>query len=378
MQKSSMRTGKYVYPSAEFEYLGHGPDLYSIAQSAVIGFDHIKKLVNALPMPNVTIGGERIAETILSIFLSPEIIFGPQRYVNDHRDKWIDRIDFFVHRNRPIRFSTLSFPFKIPMPLKTDRVLPDMGEVLALHRLALIAKLIKSVYKPGATITVFTEGAFAPFAGVLESYARAYETRLKWITRKLGYSKMLLLIPVSRIECIPRFKKTFRTLLTHNRRELDRKGSAVARAYQESKRPMEKIVDTRMYDIETLKDVFNSKAKNVGTEVVRARMDIQKRAKEAFAQYFSYLQTKNELDAIDQVIGPNLPLTISPKDGRLGIIPVDRHINILPIHGVTTYSPSNHQFNIMYLNDLKRSPMSLRAVFLRGDKDLRPFYYEVL
>ena len=373
-----MRTSKYVYPSLDFKHLDHDPDRYNIARSAVVDFGRIRKLVKTLPAPRVAFRGTRTAEKIFSIFLSPNIIFGPRKYVSDYRNKWLERIEHFIRKRSPIRFSTLSFPFKIPMPLKTDRVLPDMGEVLALHRLALIAKLIKSVYKPGATITVFTEGAFAPFAGVLESYARAYETRLKWITRKLGYSKMLLLIPVSRIECIPRFKKTFRTLLTHNRRELDRKGSAVARAYQESKRPMEKIVDTRMYDIETLKDVFNSKAKNVGTEVVRARMDIQKRAKEAFAQYFSYLQTKNELDAIEQVIGPNLPLTISPKDGRLGIIPVDRHINILPIHGVTTYSPSNHQFNIMYLNDLKRSPMSLRAVFLRGDKDLRPFYYEVL
>jgi hypothetical protein len=373
-----MRTSKYVYPSLDFKHLDHGPDRYHVAKNATVDIGRIRKLVKTLPAPRVAFRGTRTAERILSIFLSPNIIFGPRKYVSDYRNEWLERIEHFIHKRSPIRFSTLSFPFKIPMPLKTNRTLPDMGEVLALHRLAFIARLIKKLYKPGAIITVFTEGSFAPFAGVSHSYAQAYETQLRRMTKQFGYQDELQLIPVSKIETLPGFKGTYRSLLSRNRKGLFQKHSEIYRAYQETRRAMEKIVDTRMYDTDLLKDVFNPRIKNVSVQVLKARTDIQKRARETFVQYLSYIQTKSKLGALDRLIGPNLPLTVSPKERRLGVIPVEKHVNILPIHGVPMYSPHKRRFDIAYLTDLKGSRVKLKAIFLRGDKDQHPFYYEII
>lgn len=149
-------------------------------------------------------------------------------------------------------------------------------------------------------------------------------------------------------------------------------------AYAMAIQPIEKIVDSRKYETSLLTNVFNPKLKNPDRSVRVAREDIRKRANDAFIRYYSYLQIKNELDFVNKMIGTSLPLTVSPKEGRLGIIPVGKDINILPYHGVTVYFPRENRFTIMYLIDLENAGMRLRPVVLRGDKDKKPFYYERL
>lgn len=98
---------------------------------------------------------------------------------------------------------------------------------------------------------------------------------------------------------------------------------------------------------------------------------------QAFCAYYSYLQTKNELDFVYRMIGNNLQLSVSPKAHRLGIIPIEDRIEVLPYHGVPVYFKKENRFDIIYLHELKVQPVKITEVFLKGDKENLPFYYQM-
>jgi pyoverdine/dityrosine biosynthesis protein Dit1 len=373
-----MRSNRLVYPSLEFKNLNPLlPNKYQILEKKVVDFRYVKKLITKTPQPILQVSGFSIAEKVLNLFASNQIIFGPRRHIHNHRKEWIDKLEYFIEKNLPIKFSILGFPFKMPMPLKTNRILPDMGEVLALFRLVFIVRQIKKIYKPGAIVVVFTEGSFAKFVNLPVQQEQQYQAQLLRFVKQLGYQDKLTLIPLGNIEKLPEFKTTYKSLLRINQQNFLKKEKIISQAYSEAGLPITKIVNTRMYKIKLLKDIFNKNLKRPNQHVLLARKAINKRSENAFIQYFSYIQTKNQINFIDRTIGQNLPLTVSAKEHRLGILPVAKHVNILPFHGVTVYDPSKRKFDVMYLTDLQASSVKLIPVHLKGDKDNRPFYYEL-
>ncbi|MDO8659713.1 MAG: L-tyrosine/L-tryptophan isonitrile synthase family protein [Candidatus Parcubacteria bacterium] len=373
-----MHSNKFVYPSLQFKNLNHNHKRYQVVGKSFIDFKNIKLLVEKFPQPKVVFYGRNIEEKILNLFLSDQIIFGSKKYIKQDYKNWIKKIQYFTKRQESLQFSILGFPFKVPMPLKTNRILPDMGEILGLSRLVAIVRLIRKIYPPSAQITIFTEESFAKFAGLSKFEAIQYQVHLIKLIKKLNYEKELKVVSLSRMEKLKEFKNLYVDLLSKNKKKLEKKEPKIIKAYKEAGPPIEKIINSRKYGNALLQDVFNLKLKNTSKYVFEIRKNIQNMAKKAFVQYFSYIEVKNQLDFITKVMGFNLPLTVSPKKGRLGVIPVDKHIKILPYHGVTIYSPLKNKFDIIYLVDLENSLLKTRAIFLKGDKDSKPFYYELM
>lgn len=68
----------------------------------------------------------------------------------------------------------MAFPYKVPNPLKTERLAPDMGEALMLRRFAAVLDAVGRVYAPGGVLTILEEGILGRCQGVPPDRIAAY------------------------------------------------------------------------------------------------------------------------------------------------------------------------------------------------------------
>jgi len=134
-----LQSNPNVYPYVPFYDLSDKNIRQNIVEKKYISEEDLRKVVSRISQPNFSLSGKTEAEKILSIFEGDQIRFGPKKFIIQGKAGWIDRLNYFIRQNIPIQFTILGFPFKIPVPLKTNRVYPDMGEVLSLIRLHFIA-----------------------------------------------------------------------------------------------------------------------------------------------------------------------------------------------------------------------------------------------
>lgn len=97
------------------------------------------------------------------------------------------RIAYFTEQNKPIHFILPAFPAKSPNPNKVLGSLPDLGEEIALRTLEDLCLEIKTVYAPGATVTICSDGRiFSELVGVSDDNVTAYVTQIKTIIASLN------------------------------------------------------------------------------------------------------------------------------------------------------------------------------------------------
>lgn len=377
-----MRSNPYVYPSQAFKNPRNKRNTDRFTEPRkVITLKDIQIHLRRIPAPTIHVRGETISDRIFSLFLDDEIRFGPKKYLLDYRSEWKAKFDYFISRKKPLSFTILGFPFKIPVPLKTYRHLPDMGEVLALHRLFYLTQQVKRLYRPGAIMTIFTEGAFGPFAGVSEEACHAYDLSLRRFNRQLGFSHALRMKRLSDMERREDFKPCFLRNLQEIRRRYQKKDKAFMVKYRVAIVPVFRIVKSDHYAENVLLDTYNDLLKDsqLSPDARSARQELRAKAHHAILSYFAYLQTKDDWDFLEVCVPHHLALSVSPKPHRLGIIPVASSLSVLPYHGVTVYDAKKKNWDIEYLVNIRRDKNHCyQRVFLYGDKDLAPFFYERL
>ena len=104
----------------------------------------------------------------------------------------IKQIGEFVKQKNPINMILVGFPFKSANhEVKTFGALPDMAERKSLEYLQSILNEIKSVYAPGAKITIFCDGIpFASFFGIPYADVVVYEKSLQKLVSDLPDMKL--------------------------------------------------------------------------------------------------------------------------------------------------------------------------------------------
>ncbi|WP_181247771.1 L-tyrosine/L-tryptophan isonitrile synthase family protein, partial [Cereibacter changlensis] len=133
--------------------------------------------------------GQETAEAIYSVFADPGVVFGDPAFLSSRREEWLQRFGQVVAEGRRLDLTILGFPYKMPVPLKTDRTAADLGEVVSLARLNQLARAIGRVHAPGARIHVFTEGAFHVFNSLDRSYADGYFASLQALASRFGLNE---------------------------------------------------------------------------------------------------------------------------------------------------------------------------------------------
>lgn len=373
-------SNQYVYPYTPFHDLSEKSLSSVMLPEKIISTKKIIRLLKRLPKEKVSLKGKTSAEKIFNLFLHKSILFGPKNYVTNERTQWINKFNYFIQKNKPLQLTILGFPFKIPVPLKTDRTMPDMGEVLALKKLNELTELIKSVYTPGAKITVVTEGIFGSFNGVPEKEYNGYKTLLGLIINKLGWTKNLTLLKLDAMESLDKnFNSRFNTKIKAFERLFKQKDTAFINKYEGARESLLRIVNTKSLNvpIEVLMDVYNESLpkNNLSNAVKRIRRTILEEVHTMLIKYHAYLSVRDDLDFIQRRIPHAITLSVSPKPGRLGIIPINSQCIRLPYHGVAVYHKQKNLFTIEYLIDIKRDNKTYQPVLWSEDKEKKPFFY---
>ncbi len=371
-----MKSSPFTYPYTPFKYLRKGEIKCEIKKKKV-GLVELKQLLKKHEAPKIKITGRTTEEKIFSILINPEIRFGPKNFVTRDLGEWIDKIKLFITAKKPIYFTILGFPFKIPVPLKSDRRFPDFGEILGLQRLYQITCAIKKVYPLGAVITVFAESPFASFSGPTRGEANLYRVQLKKLAKVFGFEKTVKILDLGVLEKgVPNFKKKMKKLSEEFRRLYMRKDRIFMKKFNEVFPVIFRIVNSRKYEIDDLRFVYQSDY-NLGKN---RRLDkiyrkLSKKTEMAIFNYFAYLKLKNDFNIVENYIPDALQLTVSPKYGRIGVNPVDKKINRLYTHGVAVYKKKEKEFDIEYLFDLLRSNKKITALYFDRDREKKPFLY---
>lgn len=375
-----MKSNPYVYPSTDFIDLSDKKFKAIFDSNKYVTTTDLKNLLSSLPVPKLHFTSKSTEQRILDIFTNNEILFGPKKYITDNAEYWLNTFRYFIKQNKPLQLTILGFPFKMPVPIKTNRTLPDMGELLSLKRLNYITELIGTIYKPGAIITIITEGVFGRFNNMEDSEYDAYKNFLTEIITVFNWTDTLKILELEEMEKMTdNFTKLFEEKVNKLKKLHAAKNKEFLKKYNGAKLSISRIINTRNLDITSLSlmDVYNTSLQmtDVTPEVYKIRKYIKTMTYEMLLQYHAYLMVRDDLNFIQKAIPHAITLSVSPKPNRLGIIPVDKNCIRLPYHGVPVYHEKRNVFTIEYLIDLMRTNKIFQKVYWKRDKEKYPFYY---
>ncbi|KAH8708504.1 Pyoverdine/dityrosine biosynthesis protein-domain-containing protein [Phaeosphaeriaceae sp. PMI808] len=96
------------------------------------------------------------------------------------RDIFRSRVLNYIIRNERIEMSLPAFPCKSPNPHKVGGVDPDMAERIALQTLRRFAQRVKTIYPPGVTIWIVSDGhVFSDCIGIDDESVNTYDQKLR-------------------------------------------------------------------------------------------------------------------------------------------------------------------------------------------------------
>ena len=140
------------------------------------------------------------------------------------------------------------------------------------------------------------------------------------------------------------------------------------------------MIPTRDLKVDYLMDIYNEKIPTESLpeyqQIIRYRLN--EATIEAVYKYLAFLDVRDETCYLEKIVPDYLKLTLSPKPLNLGIHPINAHTDILPHHAIPVYDLLFNHFTMKYLIDMRRSSSSFHPVYLVGDVEDAPFYYEQL
>lgn len=97
------------------------------------------------------------------------------------------KISYFTSQNLPLHFILPAFPAKSPNSEKVLGALPDLGEEIALMTLENMCKELGTIYPPGASLTICSDGRiFSELVGVTDEQITLYVKKIKELITKLN------------------------------------------------------------------------------------------------------------------------------------------------------------------------------------------------
>ena len=312
-----MKSNPYLYPYYPFEDLSNKILIDNFGSSKIISNNELPKLVSE--MLNLKIEFDKtgsIADVILNFFLDENVRFGPKEFVTDQTEAWKQQINGFVKRNKPIEFTILGFPFKVAVSLKTDRTLPDLGEVLLLTRLFWITQQIKEIYQPGGVINIFTEGVFNEFTGNSKTDSNDYKNRIIEFVNLFGYNQNIKVIDLYELEPLaPGFREEWKNQTRIFKEQYLKRDTETIKKFDGAFPSIFRIVSAKEYPTELLMDVYNEQIsdRQIGLRGEEVRKILKDRAKDAVFTYNGYHQARYNVDLIKKFLPESVYFTVSPK-----------------------------------------------------------------
>jgi len=365
------KTSPYIFPFTPFRHLdAEEPNISFTAPSQWSAEQLVTLLERFAPELAPPTDGS-VAERILGIFTLPDVLFGEHAFIESCRAEWLARIDALIRKGQRIDFTILGFPFKMPVPLKTKRKCADFGELVSLSRLARIADAVGKIYQPGAAIHVFTEGPFGTFNGVDRSQADEYVVSLRNLIERFSLEGKVVIHDLNVVvDETPEFLPVWKQVTEELRAKRDQGDPVVLKALSDA-------LPVRFHNLANpgVDDDELRRAYLGDGSAESLRQSIQQRAEEGVLHYRAFLDARDRIDLLGKYVPDALPMTVSPRAGRLGVRPLPAPANILPYHGVPVIAEGETQLRIEYLWDLLCSGKTVKPVTFVEDRDQEPFLY---
>jgi hypothetical protein len=269
------------------------------------------------------------------------------------------------------------------LPVKTNRQLPDLGDYASLYALNQLMNAIGEIYAPGAKLTVICEDGFAPFMGVDPDVAGKYKEQLSHTSDNLGFQN-LRFVSITDMEKQSDYQNIFKSRLDDISQKQLAGDEKYTQQYDKVFPIIFRIVNSSKYrgSEDYLVSLYNaSESQSALTEIKSGTPeintmynDINARTHNAILAYFAYLETRDALAFVEKVAQKSMPLSVSPKRRRLGVFPIEPGQTKLPYHAVPVVE--NNRLTMSYLYDLLRDGKTYHPVYIKGDADPAPFYYE--
>jgi pyoverdine/dityrosine biosynthesis protein Dit1 len=363
---SAIKPNPYVFPTKDFYDL-HDRDVRWRSgddgdRDLAYFIDLLSPFVEIAP-PRAS-GGDAF-ETALSLLDSEEVRFGDSPFLQ--REHWVKLLKDGKQRGR-IQFTIFGFPFKMPVPLKTDRFAPDAGELASLLRLNSLMFALEQILETPCELTIFAEEGFAKLVGVPEDEAFKYFEMVRIFAADPQLSRRIRVVAISEMESNPKYPELFEKNRQQNLKAYAAEAPDYMKGFDGAQPSFYRVLNTRGVDESTLAEVYSDdQDSQISKKALKVRTGIREAIGPAIAAYFGYLKTRDDLDYIAEVVPHAVQLSVSPKPYRLGVQPVHKDIEILPYHGVPVWSRST--FTIKYLYDLKREDKYFKKLGLSSDID---------
>jgi len=347
-----------------------------VERRAHLSLSEMRKLARRNDVAVEAASAGSVEERILSIFEHPEVIFGNPGFIPANRAAWLERIGHFTKAGKPIPFVSMAFPYKVPNPLKTERLAPDMGEALMLRRFAAVLDAVGRVYAPGGVLTILEEGILGRCQGVPPDRIAAYRAGIDTVmaVADVDPERVTFHSLDDMVSRIPSFEA--RWIHEQERlRELWQQGDAAVReAYATTTAASRTSVPTIDYEPDVLAAAYDPEQTDSALRYPRDFID-----KVSHRQFFAYralLSLRDSTGYLHDLRPHALKLTVSPKPENLAVLPVNRWAQVLPYHGVPVVL-ADGRWDIVYSGALGTLG-PLEALVLEADGDPAPIAYRVL
>jgi len=316
-----------------------------------------------------------VSEKVLRVITSQKYRNGSFETINleKYSGHFLEKIEYWIERDKPIHFMLPAMPFKVANPLKSSRRDADLAEVGSFCKFNEINLQIKKFYKPGVTFTIFHDGHlyYRHFLHTKEDANRYFES-LKRFVEKLGLSQVI-----------------------HLRNAFDELGNIknFKKIYEEARAEMTNLWKSEKYNNKKIQKIVQSARQNVNLSDIslevlyrinfleewdltadekKIKKEIDERSEKCAFEYMVVQHALEKADFFNVIVPNGIRLTVHPKEGQIGIFLVKKKTHLLPWMGAGVLK-NNGEVSVHYESELLSSS-KYHPVFLKGEK--HPFYYK--
>lgn len=295
-----------------------------------------------------------VARNILAIFGSREVRFGPLTNITTAQGELTGQLNHFIEQGEPIEITLLAVPFKTGNPLKVRHTHPDLGECAFLMHLGEICKLVEEIYRPGVRFIVLAEGqCLAKIMGVARGEALKYCDGHKKLVRELGLGKCVVVKDL--------FDDVVAKVLGFEKKMQANKTLIEKRFKSRDAQIVEQVLKT-LPTIQSSLNRRNLTVEDACRLYLHPSLALQKEALGKTFVYLAFHKTRYDTLALEKAFPDSLRATLTPRPGRLGIVPVNKKTALFPHHGVGVIR-KDKTVTVMYEYDIRRMG-NFREVFL--------------
>lgn len=369
----STGTSPYVFPFRPFRNLSESVERARFHESERRDYTELRTLAESFTQPLALPAAGTLPQRLLSLFEGELLCLGKPEWIALQAATWLPAFSRFIDQEQPILFSLFGFPFKAPVPLKTKRRLPDFGELVMLCSLEKIVRAIGREYEPGARVHVFAEGALSRSIDFSGDQVGEYYSALENMSHSAGCSAAITLHDSSNFPHVVKgFDAAWERRIADIEKRQENGDAATIAALNAAYPVIFHLIATDGCDVDTLRQAYQGEP---AAATLRASLD--QRARKGSVVYRAFLEARDDLKVLEKFCPNALPLTVSPRPGRLGVSLLPRSVDVLPYHGVSVVDRRTGHMTVEYWWDIVTSDRVYTPVTLRSDPDTAPFLLEI-